>query len=184
MLTVQTVLASHNDRLPTFQRMIPWQTLCSADLERQASLSDVGQGVVWLRRTIPLNRRDVLVLITLDSDLEAPEIKAIRSAEIVVEALALVVCVAEVKNGFGGPESSGSTADLDRCADALEVLLFGPERVGLNFGGVARGLAHGSDEDVEVAVVVDDDGGCGEGGGRESNATEDGGESHIDYEDA
>jgi hypothetical protein len=128
--------------------------------------------VVWLRRTIPLNRRDILVLVTLDDDLHAPEVEAISSAEVVIETLAFVVCVAEMQSGLSGPESSGGAANLDRCANALEVLFFGPEGIGLDLGGVAGGLANGGNEDVEVAVVVDDDGGCGEGGGCESKPAE------------
>jgi len=139
--------------------------------------------VAWLWGTIPLDRRNVLILVTLDDDLHAPEVKAISSAKIVVNALALVVCVAEVQGRLGGPESGGSAANLDCCADALEVLFFGPQGVRLDFGGVAGSLAHGGDEDVEVAVVVDNDRGCGEGGGCESKAAEDGGRAHVDVGD-
>lgn len=136
--------------------------------------------MVRLRRTIPLNSRNILILITFDSDLEAQEVKAISSAEVVVETLPLVVRVAEVQDRLGGPKSSGGPADLDRGADALEVLLFGPEGVRLDLGRVAGSLADGGDEDVEVAVVVDDDRGSRESGGRESEAAEDSGEAHVD----
>ena len=115
--------------------------LCGADLESQACLAEERQGVVWLRRTVPLDRGHVFILVPLDGDLHAPEVEAIGSAEVVVDVLTLVVCVAEVQGRFGCPEGSSGPGNLDRSADALEVLLFGPASVRLHLGRVTGSLA-------------------------------------------
>ena len=153
--------------------------LCCADLKRQTCLTEVRQGVDRPRCTIPFDWLYILVFVPLDGDVLAPEVEAIRSAEVVVYALSLVVGVAEVQRRLGGPESSSGSADLDCSADTLEVFLLSPKSIGLHFGSVASCLADRGDEDVEVAVVVDDDGRYGEGSDRESQSAEDGGEVHV-----
>lgn len=77
--------------------------LCGANLERQTRLAKVSQGVVWLRRTIPLDRRYILAFVALDRELLAPEVETVRRAEVVVDALAFGVCVAQMQRRFGGP---------------------------------------------------------------------------------
>lgn len=123
----------------------------------QASLAEVRKGMDRTRSTNPLDRCHILALITRNCDILVVEIETVDSAEVVVEAFALVVCVAEVEYRLGGPESSLTAGDFDGCASAREVLFLSPESVRLHFGGVANARTDRGYEDVEVAVVVDDD---------------------------
>lgn len=91
-------------------------------------------------RAIPRDGLYFLVLVARNGDVLAPKVEAVGGAEVIVKALALTVCVAEVKRRFGGPESSRSSANLDGCADTTEVLLLSPESVRLYFGRVADRL--------------------------------------------
>ena len=147
-------------------------------LKMQASLAEVRKGMDRTRSTNPLDRCHILALIARDCDILVVKIESVDSAEVVVKALALVVCVAEVEHRLGSPESSRTAGDFDGCASAREVLFLSPESVRLHFGGVADTRTDRGYEDVEVAVVVDDDRGCGKACSRESETAEDCGEAH------
>lgn len=116
--------------------------LCGTDLKVQTGLAEVGEGTDRSRSPVPFNRFYFLVLITCESNVLAPEVETVGRAEIVVEALALAVCVAEVESRLSSPESSCASANLDGCANALEVFFLAPESVRLHFGGVAGCLTN------------------------------------------
>ncbi len=72
----------------------------------------------WSWSTIPFNRWYFLVFVALERDLHSPEVETVSCAEVIVDTLALIVCVAKVEGWFGRPKSSSSPGNLDGGADA------------------------------------------------------------------